>query len=257
MSGKEIRLMAGRLCRLAVVPLLTLFSIGLTRAETLLPSAGIWRSGNPAQAPSSEDCSRLTTSLQRITGINDLRFDERGALIVEDRAGASGGSELARNLLFKALDNGNMFIIEDYSNSEAIHFGQLDEGTNFADLRQRQSAQLLIWRVRIDFVDFQRIEASPPVRAAFDEGFTLLHELLHGLGYSDTRSVAALGECEEMLNLVRAELKLPERARYFGEVVGLTHTVNTIRIRFRRRVTGPKEKWREEYLYFMPGYLSH
>jgi hypothetical protein len=149
-----------------------------------------------------------------------------------------------------------MFIIEDYSNSEAIHFGQLDEGTNFADLRRRQPLQLIIWRVRIDFDDFQRVEASPPVRAAFDEGFTLLHELLHGLGYSDARSVASLGECEELLNLVRAELKLPERARYFGEAVGLTSTVKTIRIRFRRRVTGQKAKWREEYLFFMPGNLS-
>jgi hypothetical protein len=257
MSGKEIRLMAGQLCRLAVVPLLTLFSIGLTRAETLPSSAGIWRSGDTAQALSSEDCGRLTTSLRRITGINDLRFNERGALIVEDRAGASGGSDIARDLLFKALDNGNIFIIEDYSNSETIHFGQLDEGTNFADLRQRQPVQLIIWRVRIDFDDFQRVEASPPVRAAFDEGFTLLHELLHGLGYGDASSVASLGECEELLNLVRAELKLPERARYFGEAVRLTPTVKTIRIRFRRRVTGPKEKWREEYLFFMPGYLSH
>ena len=35
MTGKEIRLMAGRLCRLAVVPLLTLFSIGLTRLAAL------------------------------------------------------------------------------------------------------------------------------------------------------------------------------------------------------------------------------
>jgi hypothetical protein len=150
-----------------------------------------------------------------------------------------------------------MFIIEDYSNSDAIHFGQLDEGTNFADLRQQQSVQLMIWRVRIDFVDFQRVEASPPVRAAFDEGFTLLHELLHGLGYRDAQSVMAVGECEELLNLMRAELELPERARYFGEAVELTPTVKTIRLRFRRRVTGRKAKWREEYLFFMPGNLSH
>ena len=51
--------------------------------------------------------------------------------------------------------------------------------------------------------------------AAFDEGFTLLHELLHAIGYEDATSASEVGAVETRLNQAREEIGLPLRAEYF------------------------------------------
>jgi hypothetical protein len=116
--------------------------------------------------------------------------------------------------------------------------------------------RLLVWRVRLDFRDFREMQASREVRNSFDVGFTMLHELLHGLGYKDAASLEEVGECEEMLNRARAELGLPLRDQYYGETLRIAPTVLSVRLRFRagaRSATpaGQRVRRRTSYLFFL------
>ena len=210
------------------------------RAE--MPAAGgIW-----CRAEAEPGCGggcqrRLRESLRRLTGLRDLRFAEGGALVPGAEGG--GGSARAREILRDSLGSGAVFIVEDHSGSGGINFGQLDQGTNYEDLRSGRRA--VIWRVRIDFDDFREMEAPRAVRESFDEGITLLHELLHAAGYKDPAQGEDLGGCEELVNEVRGELGLPLREQYFGEPLRLAHGVSSVRLRFR----GPAR--REHYLFFL------
>jgi hypothetical protein len=108
--------------------------------------------------------------------------------------------------------------------------------------------------VRLDFEDFREMEASREVRDSFDAGFTMLHELLHGLGYKDAARVDELGECEETLNLARAELWLPLRDQYFGDELRVARQFISVRLRFRSynsRVSAGPARERTQYLFFM------
>ena len=126
------------------------------------------------------------------------------------------GSATARAILRRALQSGQVFMIEDHSGSPAVNFGQLDEGLRYEQTKPGCLTSVLIWRVRLDLSDFRRVHAPASVRESFDLGFTLLHELLHGLGYEDAKEAAQLGGCETLLNQARAELGLPQRAEYLG-----------------------------------------
>ncbi len=189
---------------------------------------------------------QLIEALARITGDRHLRFDPDGRLLPGAGA-AHGGSPTAHRILHQALQSRAFFIIEDHSDSDRVHFGQLDEGLNYENDLTR--ARFTIWRVRLDFADFDRMEAPPEVRAAFDIGFTFLHELLHGLGIKDTFVVGELGSCEQHVNRARAELGLVQRERYHGEPIELTPGLLSVRLRFR---TAPAQhaRQRTHYLFF-------
>jgi len=176
---------------------------------------------------------QLVSSLRRITGLDSLGFTEEGLLTLGERPEEYSGSKLAREILQWALDKKHVFIIEDHSGSPSVHFGQLDQGLIYEDARN--GLRLIIWRVRIDFKDFQEMEAPTEVRSTFDPGFTLLHELLHGLGYKDARRVDEIGECETVVNQARAELRLPLRDQYFGESFQLAQNAMIVRLRFRSK----------------------
>src|SRR5260370_28061217 len=111
-----------------------------------------------------------------------------------------------------------------------VRFGEIEEVEYSNDATNQHAS---VWWIRLDFADFQRIDASPRVRASFDEGFTLLHELLHALGYHDASDASELGACETILNQVREELGLPLRLEHFATPVRtLTPGVVAIRLRF-------------------------
>jgi hypothetical protein len=96
------------------------------------------------------------------------------------------------------------------------------------------------------------MQASSEVRAAFDEGFTLLHELLHGLGYKDAVRAPELGECEEVVNRMRSELGLPLRDEYFGETWRITEKLTSVRLRFRSPPRfGSTARSESHYLFFL------
>ena len=104
----------------------------------------------------------------------------------------------------------------------------------------------------MDFDDFQQVDASSEVRAAFDEGFTLFHELLHGLGYMDASRARELGACEEIVNRVRSDLGLPLRDEYFGEAWRITERLTSVRLRFRSQARNGNSARREShYLFFL------
>lgn len=216
---------------------------------------GIWLGRNAATG-CVENCQQiLTESLRRITGLQQLRFAKNGALQVGERSDFIGGSVTARAILFRALASGAVFVIEDHSGSVTVNFGQLDEGLRYEDCLNGQ--RLLIWRVRLDFADFKRVDAPRQVREAFDEGFACLHELLHGLGYRDSYQADEVGEVEEIINQARAELGLPLRAQYLGETVPVVHRVFCVRLHFKDAPqatpeTNKSARRRSYRLHFLP-----
>lgn len=193
---------------------------------------------------------RLEQSLRRLTGFYALRFTEAGELALNKHC-AFGGSTTARELLHMALEPDRLFIIEDHSQSSSVYFGQLDEGLNYSD-DSCAHTQMQVWRVRIDFRDFADMQAAPEVRESFDEGITLLHELLHGFGLKDTPHRHEVGQCELIVNQVRTELGLPLRDAYFGEQQTVSSFVSTVRLKFKSRIQRASGlRWKSHYLFFL------
>ena len=151
--------------------------------------------------------------------------------------------------MITALRLGAIFIIEDYSGSASVNFGQAAQ----AEVYVNQVGDVApVWRLRLDFDDFQRMQASAKVRATFDEGFTLLHELLHGFGCKDGVRARELGECEEIVNRIRSELDLPLRDQYFGETWRITDKLTSVRLRFRSHPQpGSAARAESHYLFFL------
>ena len=191
---------------------------------------------------------RLALSLRRITGYSDLCFASDGRLCIGDASSVAGGSAEARQILARALWSGAGFIIEDYSGSGSVNFGQAAAEKVFED---RGGRGLQIWRLRLDFDDFLEMAASPKVRAAFDEGFTFFHELLHGLGYMDAAGAHDLGECEEIVNRFRSQLGLPSREQYFGDAWRMTDKLMSVRLKFRSQRRGAPARGESHYLFFI------
>ena len=153
---------------------------------------GIWLSQESEHKFSAEHESQLVQDLRRITGLPELRFGADGRLLLGDVSMAEDGAAIARQILFCALGSGDVFIIEDHCGSPSVTFGQMDEGMHYED--PRIQCQLLIWRVRLDLDDFRDMTAPPEVRESFNAGFTMLHELLHGLGYRDAKRTEEIGD---------------------------------------------------------------
>jgi hypothetical protein len=197
-------------------------------------TAGIWCNREKQNRVSDAHEEQLVRSLRRITGFQRLGFAEDGALSLGDVTDVAAGSSIARQIILCAMGSGKTFIIEDHSGSQSVFFGQLDEGTDFEDIASKRKFD--IRRMRIDFEDFREIDAPSDVRESFDVGFTLLHELLHGVGYKDADSREEIGELEGLVNQARAELGLPLRDQYFGEPLQISPQVATVRLRFRKEI---------------------
>ncbi|MGH9935950.1 MAG: hypothetical protein ACREAM_06870 [Blastocatellia bacterium] len=245
-SGRSVSFAARALAGLCLLT-------GAAFPQSAFPKTpGVWLSGETKHRLTGARIEQLTHSLRRITGLNELRFAEDGSLVTGAAPAAAEGSAAARQILSCSLSSGSVFIIEDHSDSPSVNFGQLDEGLRYEDALT--GLRLLVWRVRLDFNDFRKMQASREVRASFDAGFTTLHELLHGLGYKDAASIDELGECEETLNRARAELNLPLRDQYFGDTLPLARQFVSVRLRFRSNApqtsTGTARR-RTQYLFFM------
>jgi hypothetical protein len=212
-------------------------------------TAGVWCERRSEYAVTKEHESRLVLSLRRITGYDALQFRPDGSLSLGDSSVVIGGSAEARRILITAFCSGGIFVIEDYSGSKSVTFGQAAQEALY-QTRERSSSK--IWRLRLDFADFQEMDGSSEVKATFDEGFTFFHELLHGLGYRDASRDRELGACEEIVNRVRCELGLPLRDQYFGEPWRVTEKVTSVRLRFRSRArNGNSARWEMRYLIFL------
>ena len=211
-------------------------------------SSGIRCERRSSYAITTERERCLTRSLRRITGDSGLRFACDGSLILSDSACITSGSAAARQVLMKAVTSNAVFLIEDYSGSGSVTFGQA-VGEQVYDTRNGRRSQT--WRLRLDFDDFQQLGASSQVRAAFDEGFTFFHELLHGLGYNDAYRLWEVGECEEVVNRMRWELGLPLRDQYFGQTWRITPKLTSVRLRFRSQARDDSKRSESHYLFFL------
>ena len=216
----------------------------------VITKPGIWcERKSPRRSLSSPHEQRLVASLVSITGFCELHFGQGGELLLGDTSKVMGGAEAARQILQRVLGSSNAFVIEDCSGSDYINFGQVVEDAVFENA---DGTRLDIWRVRIDFNDFQHVQAPADVRASFDEGFILLHELLHGLGYADASGDDEIGQCETRVNQARRELGLPQRDHYFVSPVRVTDTLASARIRFRSAPASRIHRGVEwQYLYFL------
>lgn len=225
-------------------------AITLTAQAAVTTRSGIMFAPKPGHSLSVEKERKLEQALRRLTGLNELSFSDDGWLSLGNASSAQNGSSTAREILVRALGSNLVYIIEDHSRSSDVHFGQLDEGLLYSDDRT-DKAPITVWRLRLDFEDFRQMQASREVRASFDEGITLLHELLHGLGLKDTKQPNEIGPCEEVVNRVRSELDLPLRDSYLGDEQRITPFLYTIRLKFKSRVPHPsRPRWKSHYLFF-------
>jgi hypothetical protein len=211
------------------------------------PASGIWQSGSPPYALSAAARRQLLASLKRITGMERMAFAPDGRLDVGDFIPGHEGSSIARRIVEDALASGDIFVLEDHSDSATVNFGQI-ETTDYANDATNQHDR--VWWIRLDFADFRRIVAPPRVRATFDEGFTLLHELLHALGHHDGGHAGELGECERILNQAREEIGLPLRIEYFATLVRRpAFGVAAVRLRFLDAARGQTDQHEQELLF--------
>jgi hypothetical protein len=221
--------------------------------EPLPPASGIWQSGNPSHVLSPKARLQLFASLSRITGIEKFAFAADGRLEMGALAAGRRGSPVARQIIREVLASGHIYVLEDHSNSAAVNFGQIEGVQYINDATNKHDR---VWRIRLDFADFLRIDAPPRVRASFDEGFVLLHELLHALGHHDTTTAGELGECETILNQARDELGLPFRGEYFATIVGSpVFGVAAVRLRCFDGPSWQRER-REQDLFFALSMLA-
>jgi hypothetical protein len=185
---------------------------------------------------SSERREQLAAKLRRITGLQELKFDDAGALR-EGNAQPKAGSPTARKLILNAIHGRNVVVIEDASNRADVAFGQVVPGR----WKTPSSSRPPVFVVQIDFLDFERLVGDEPALEAFNLGWGFLHELDHAVnGTPDTRQPGEAGECEGHINQMRRECDLPERIEYFSNLLPLTPD-NAFRTRFVRLAFEQKE----------------
>ncbi len=154
----------------------------------------------------------LAAQLRQITGWTELRFADDGQL----RFGHAldGGSATARALLGEATAAGaSLIVLEDASDRADVVFCRVVPGRwTHGDNDGRPPAHV----VMIDFADFARVGGDRAARAAFNVGWSVLHEIEHVAHDSeDAARPGAVGACEQLINQMRRECGLAVRAEYF------------------------------------------
>jgi hypothetical protein len=230
------------------------FFSSLTRTSCLAATflvcctAGLSAENNVSNVVVMENVSEvhrqeLSAKLRRITGLPELGFDANGGL----RLGAKqpvGGSPSARELLEKAITGTTVIVVEDASNRPDVAFCSVFPGRWLRNARIRPAAFVLM----IDFSDFQQVVGDRRAREAFDTGWAVLHELDHVVNDSrDASGAREVGPCEDHINKMRRELKLPERTEYFYTLFpergdGNLFPTRFVRLAFEGRDESDKKK---------------
>jgi hypothetical protein len=153
----------------------------------------------------------LAAQLREITGWPRLRFDEEGFLNVGGADRAVGGSAAARELLRAAARGPRLLVVEDASGSADVVFSRVVEARWTAGASGRPQAFL----IQVDFADFERVTGDRAALAAFNAAWGVLHEVAHVVrDAADAEREGELGDCEALVNLMRRECGLAERAEY-------------------------------------------
>ncbi len=186
---------------------------------------------------------QLVGALSRISGSPQLRFDENGALRLGSKD-SKAGSALARALLEKAISGAHVIIIEDASNHSDVAFCAVFPVRWTRSGTQQPVAHVVL----IDFADFPKVVGDRRALEAFNIGWAVLHELDHVVNDSkDSTSAGESGQCEDHINSMRRELKLPERAEYFYTLFPVSGDGNLfptrfVRLAFETRAASDKKK---------------
>ncbi|MEJ7616128.1 MAG: hypothetical protein WKF30_03965 [Pyrinomonadaceae bacterium] len=159
---------------------------------------------------SPERREQLSGHLREITGWSDLHFALDGAL--KYGGTAVGGSPTARELITGAMSGSNISVLEDASERSDVVFGRVVPGR----WMRPSPSQARVYVVLIDFADFKYVAGDKSAREAFNAGWAALHEIAHVVrDLPDAEDIGELGECERLINLMRRECGLAERADYF------------------------------------------
>lgn len=188
----------------------------------------------------------LALELRAITGWRDLDFNKDGALILGETAN-DGGSQTARKLLEEAVRGRNLIVLEDASNRRDVVFCRVVEGRWTNDAAQKPPVYIML----IDFADFSHVTGDAAARAAFNAGWGVLHETDHVVNDSvDAQRPGSAGPCEALINQMRRECGLAERAEYFFTFLPGTENsafmTRLVRIAFERQhpaTTKRKRYW--------------
>ena len=177
----------------------------------------------------------IAQQLQKITGWKSLGFDANGALHLDNSAPV-GGSETARKLLADAVSGRRVLLLEDVSDSQDVVFCRVIEGR----WKKAEPTDPPAFIIQIDFADFTRITGDRAALEAFNVGWGVLHEIAHVVNDAeDTETEGDAGECERMINLMRRECGLAERAEYhFKFLQGATDSpfmTRLVRMPFERK----------------------
>jgi hypothetical protein len=178
---------------------------------------------------------QLLTKLRKITGWTKLTFAADGDLSLESTE-VINGSKSARNLLASALTGNKVIVLEDASSRADVVFCRVVPGRWI----KANAAGLAAYVLLIDFTDFEQITGDAEARQAFDVGWGVLHEVDHVIMNSTDAEVDGyVGECEDHINRMRAELGLPLRASYFFTLSALKTDPNFnkrfVRLPFEQR----------------------
>lgn len=184
----------------------------------------------------------LAEKLRNISGWSDLKFDNEGILHRGNRDSV-GGSPSARQLLAKVMLGTNAVVLEDVSRHPDIAFMRVAPG------RWKTLDGPAAFVVQIDFADFDQVMGDEPALTAFDLGWALLHELDHIANDSqDPTTFAETGECEERINQMRSECRLPQRIDYFYTysplTLNTTFSTKLVRLAFEQSQPGSLKKKR-------------
>lgn len=173
-------------------------------------------------APSSVRCQPdfaeshrrlLADNLRAITGWPQVAFDESGELHLSGRP--AGGSPAARDLIKTALAGKDVIVLEDASARADVVFCRVVPGVWKNHAANKPPAFVVL----IDFADFSHVTGDRAAQAAFNPGWGVLHEIAHVTHDADD-AVAGdrLGVCERLINVMRRECGLAERADYFYQL---------------------------------------
>jgi hypothetical protein len=218
------------------------------------PQAGL-RNSDGSRRLSGLQAQRALESLRHKTGFMEMRFDESGFLTLGDRTRFVGASATARELLIATVDGRVAIELESHDRSPHVAFARIIEGTVYIHVQAKARIESL--RVQLDFSDFAELRGEREVIAAFDPGFAILHELVHGVyGLRDGVGEAPkLGECDELVNRMRRELNLPERQGYTASAQAVLSVTAGVRSRAelvfaRERRESGRARTERFYLYW-------
>ncbi len=183
----------------------------------------------------------LTDKLRAITGWSDLRFDSDGALRFGGKYG--GGSQTARELITEAVSGKNLIVLEDASDRADTVFCRVVEGLWKRDAANKPP----VYIVMIDFTEFSHLTGDRAALNAFNVGWGALHEIAHVVHDSaDASQPTDVGACETLVNRMRRECDVAERAEYFyTPFPGLERNVfmnSLVRLAFERQTDGGRKK---------------